>query len=127
MRCRFTRPMPILEPLTQGDHKFHPPLTLREFRERRECLFRRYRPWWKSDERYDSKWKTRYEQTPDGIVCCIDCEATMVHAHEAVRDGWSNVEADHSVEWDFLGLCPECQQKQEREESAFYQQRGMLF
>jgi hypothetical protein len=67
------------------------------------------------------------EYRAGGTICCIDCDMSLADSIEAVQSGWSNIVADDSASWAFLGLCPQCQVKQEREESAFYRQRGLLF
>lgn len=49
-------------------------------------------------------------------VSCEQCDAGMDSLAEALREGWTDLCRDDGTSWNYLGLCPQCQEAEAQKE-----------
>jgi len=53
------------------------------------------------------------ERLPETITCCR-CDAQRESIQEAADEGWTDITPDDGPSWNYLGLCPECREEEDR-------------
>jgi hypothetical protein len=77
---------------------------------------------------------TRADQVPETIACA-HCDVDSPDGlAAALQEGWTRLERDDGASWNYLGVCPDCQQRELQEERVVQtgeaegnqQQRGLF-
>ena len=48
----------------------------------------------------------------DEIVACCHCDASPPSLAVAIKEGWTALQYDDGPDWNYLGICPDCQAEQ---------------
>ena len=46
------------------------------------------------------------------IIACCHCDASPPSLAEAIKEGWTDFQYDDGPDWNYLGICPDCQTEQ---------------
>lgn len=61
---------------------------------------------------------TRADQVPE-TVACAHCDADSPDSlAAALQEGWTRLQRDDGTAWNYLGVCPHCQEREVSEEKA---------
>ncbi|MGA2798014.1 MAG: hypothetical protein ABSE63_10565 [Thermoguttaceae bacterium] len=83
----------------------------------------------------DNIWRNRNEiqnilkeliEKKEEIIACCHCDASPPSLAVAIQEGWTDFQFDNGPEWDYLGICADCQREQsvvERQASCIVSKR----